>query len=94
MTIPERFEPLLCSLKRLRASMKMSNFEGKYSPGYRHPIGIGETKLTREKDLLLGILNGGCICLIEVTAYYIEIKFTVNKGTEFWEFDNCLLNRG
>ena len=30
MTIPRSFEPLLCSLKRLLASMKMSNFKRNY----------------------------------------------------------------
>lgn len=24
----------------------------------------------------------------------IVVKFTVNKGTDFWEFNYCLLNRG
>ena len=33
VTFPRRFEPLSCSLERLRASMKMSNFESQYSPG-------------------------------------------------------------
>ena len=36
MAIPGSFEPLSCSLKRLRASMKMSKVERKYSLGYRH----------------------------------------------------------
>ena len=35
----------------------------------------------------LGILNGDRVCLIEV-------KFTVNKGNGFWDFDNCPFNRG
>ena len=43
---------LLISLSRLRASMKMSNFERKYSPEYRHIICIGKTKSTSEKGLL------------------------------------------
>ena len=43
---------LLISLSRLRASMKMSNFEIKYSPEYRHMICIGKTKSTSEKGLL------------------------------------------
>ena len=30
MTIPGSFEPLSCSLKRLRANMKMSNFKRNY----------------------------------------------------------------
>ena len=30
----------------------------------------------------LGIINGDCIRLIEV-------KFTVNRGTGFWEFEKC-----
>ena len=29
--------------------MRMSNFERKYSPGYRHMICIGKTKSTNEK---------------------------------------------
>ena len=45
-------DPLSCSLKRLRASMKMSNFERKYCPEYRHMICIGKTKSTSEKGLL------------------------------------------
>ena len=24
----------------------------------------------------------------------MEVKFTVNKGTTFWEFDKCPFNRG
>ena len=52
MTIPRRFEPLSCSLERLRASMKMSNFERKCSPEYRHVICIGKTKSTSQKGLL------------------------------------------
>ena len=56
VTIPSRFEPLSsCSLKRLRASMKMANFEGQYSPGYRHMISVGKTKSTSEKGLLFVI---------------------------------------
>ena len=47
--IPRRFELLLCSLKRPRASMKMYNFERKYYPGYRHMICFGKTKSTSEK---------------------------------------------
>ena len=48
-----RFEPLSCvSSKRLRASIKMSNLERKYSPVYRHIICIGKTKSTGEKGLL------------------------------------------
>ena len=35
----------------------------------------------------LGILNGDRICLIEV-------KFTVNRGTDFWEFEECPFNSG
>ena len=38
VTIPRRFEPLSCSLKRLRASKKMSNFERKCSPGFHHVL--------------------------------------------------------
>ena len=44
MRIPRRFEVLLCSLKRPRTNMKMSNFQRKYSPGYRHMTCIGKTK--------------------------------------------------
>ena len=44
LTVPRRFEPLSCSFKRLCASIKMSNFERKYSPGSRHMICIGKTK--------------------------------------------------
>ena len=47
-TTPRRFEPLSWLLKRLRASMKMSNFERKYSPRY-HMICIGKTKSINEK---------------------------------------------
>ena len=32
--------------------MTMSNFERKYSPGYRHMICTGQTKSTSEKGLL------------------------------------------
>ena len=42
--IPRRLELLLCSLKRPRASMKMSYFERRYSPGYRHVMYVGKTK--------------------------------------------------
>ena len=52
VTIPRRFEPLSYSLRRLRASMKMSNLEKKYSTGYRLMICIGKTKSTSEKSLL------------------------------------------
>ena len=52
VTIPRGFEPLSCSLERPRASMKMSNFERKYSPGYRHMISIVKTKSRSEKGLL------------------------------------------
>ena len=24
----------------------------------------------------------------------IEVKFTVNRGTEFWEFEKCPFNKG
>ena len=51
VTIPSRFELLLCSLKRAWASMKMSNFEIKYSPGYCHMICVGKSKSTSEKGL-------------------------------------------
>ena len=44
MTIPRRFEPLSCSLTGLRARMTMSDFERKYSPGYRHMICLQKTK--------------------------------------------------
>ena len=57
VTIPRRFEPLACSLERLRASMKISNFERKCSPGNRHMICIGKTKSTSEKGLLLYVPN-------------------------------------
>lgn len=46
VTIPRRFEPLSCSLKSLRASLKMSD-----SPDYRHMTCIGKIKLTSGKDL-------------------------------------------
>ena len=52
VTVPRRFELLLCSLKRPRTSMKMSNFERKHSPEYRHMICIGQTTSTSEKGLL------------------------------------------
>ena len=52
MTIPRRFEPLSCSLIRLPASMKMSNFERKYPPGYHPMICNGKAKTTSEKALL------------------------------------------
>ena len=52
VTIPERFEPLVVFTKRLRANMKMSNFERGYSSGYHHMICIGKTKLTSEKGPL------------------------------------------
>ena len=42
------FEPFSCSLKGLRANMKISNFDRKYSPGYRHVICIGKTKSASE----------------------------------------------
>ena len=48
---------MACSLERLRASMKMSNFERKCSPGNRHMVFIGKTKSTSEKGLLLYIPN-------------------------------------
>ena len=35
VTIPGMFKPLLCSLERLQASMKMSNFKRKCSPEYQ-----------------------------------------------------------
>ena len=35
----------------------------------------------------MGILNGDRVRLVEV-------KFPVNKGTAFWEFDKCLYYRG
>ena len=57
VTIPRRFEPLSCSLKRLRASMEMSNFERKYSLVYLRIISIGKTKPTSEKDLLIECLS-------------------------------------
>ena len=53
MTIPGRFQPSSCSLKRLHASTKISNVERKYCAGYRHMICIGKTKSwTSEKGLL------------------------------------------
>ena len=53
MTIPTRFQPSSCSLKRLHASTKISNVERKYCAGYRHMICIGKTKSwTSEKGLL------------------------------------------
>ena len=52
VTLPRRFEPLSCSLKRLRASRKMSNFARKYPPGYCHMICVERTKSTSEKGLL------------------------------------------
>ena len=54
---------MLCSLRKLRARMKMSNFERKYSPGYRHVICIGKTK-SKSQNCLLGILLG---------AVYMEV---------------------
>ena len=44
VTIPRRFEPLSCSLTGLRASMTMSDFERKYSLGYRHMICLRKQK--------------------------------------------------
>ena len=38
--------------KRMRAIMKMSNFERKYCSGYRHMICLGKTKSTSEKILV------------------------------------------
>ena len=35
----------------------------------------------------MGILNGDRVRLVEV-------KFPVNKGTAFWEFDKCPVSRG
>ena len=49
--IPRRFEPLSCSLSRLRANIKMSNFERKYSPGYRHMICTGKTTPRSKKGV-------------------------------------------
>ena len=49
MTVPRRFELLSCSLKRPCASMKMSNFERKYSSGFRHMICFGKTKIGKQK---------------------------------------------
>ena len=57
MTIPRRIEPLSFSLKRLRASMKMSNFQRKYAPEYRHMTSIRKTKSTSEKGLLRVLLD-------------------------------------
>ena len=63
VTILMRFEPSSCSLKRLRASMKISNFERKYSPEYCHMICIGKTKATNEKVCceVLGDVNIACL---------------------------------
>jgi len=53
VTILRRFEPLLFSWKRpVCASIKMCNFERRYSPGYCHVTCIGKTKSMSEKDLL------------------------------------------
>ena len=52
-TLSQWFEPLSCSLKQRRASMKMSNYESKYSPGYRHMICIGKAKSSNEKGLFV-----------------------------------------
>ena len=49
VTIPRRLELMLCSIKRPRACMKMSNFQRRYSPGYRHMTCIGKTKSTSGK---------------------------------------------
>ena len=43
-----RFDPSLCSLKRLCTITKMSNFERKYSPRYHHKICIWKAKSTSE----------------------------------------------
>ena len=55
MKIPRRFELLLCSLKRPGASMKMSNFERKYYPGYRHMICFGKKNQQAKKVYLTSI---------------------------------------
>ena len=52
MTVPSGFGPLSCSLKRPRASRKMSSFARKYSLGYRHMICVERTKSTSEKSLM------------------------------------------
>ena len=49
LTIRRRFEPLSCSLEKLRASMKMPNLGRIYSRGPGHMISNGETTSTNEK---------------------------------------------
>lgn len=39
----------------------------------------------------LGILNGDCVCSIEVTVLY---RSNLPKGTDFGEFNNSPLNGG
>ena len=77
MAILRRFEPLSCSLKRLHASMKMFNFERKYSPGYRYMICIGKTKSTSKKgqffNLLLGRAMAGIIKL-SIFSQWFKLK--------------------
>ena len=57
VTIPRRFQPLPCSFKKMRASMKMSNFEREHSPWYRCMMCIGESKIDSEK----GVLESLCL---------------------------------
>ena len=50
--ILRRFDPLSCSLKRVRASMNMFERQRIKSPEYHRMICIGKTKCTSEKGLL------------------------------------------
>ena len=87
MTILWRFEPLSCFLKRLPESIKVSNFERKYSPGYRHMIRIGKIT-TSEKNWLSSLLCG-LVAVFSAFCSFIEKLFTtfcilqITKGMKF-----------
>ena len=94
MTIPKSFELLLCqSLKRPHASMKMSNFERKYSPGYRHKICIGKRKSTSEKGLYRESLNErrSSLSYLSILSDVAEFgsTFRVFKTKKFEGTSNC-----
>lgn len=67
----------------------MSNFERKYSPGYRHMIRIGKIKSTSEKDWLSSLL-WGLVAVFSAFCSFIEKLFTtfcivmqITKGMKF-----------
>ena len=85
VAIPWRVESLSCSLERLFESMKMSNFERKYSPGYCNMICCWKTKSTSKQGLFFSLLLG------QAMARIINLSILSQWSTQTLNFSGSLI---